>query len=351
MTVKEVTGDVPGNSSLREFVLDKPVAARFIRMTGTKLKLSGADGYLMQVGEIEAYGSPICNKTSLNEAITSAESASADNYSKEVFSSIQELVVKAKELSGSEYTTQTVADDMTCKILAALATTLPSSTPNRKAGVPATALASVTVNNVFTLDLSTIFEDADSDPLTYWVSVNGAPKVAADEDYSYTPAVAGLFTLTFTANDGTADSIDTYTVTLTVVDTPPTNPTIASITPVNNVEVPYGTEEAVALAALADTTTITDGGNSTHTVNLSWTIDGYDSNTAGDYTAAGTFTLPAGVEQSNPATLLEVTAIVTVRQAINAAISPTTVAFDPDSPGNVSTTVTWGSAAAVTSVV
>jgi len=91
-----------------------------------------------------------------------------------------------------------------------------NTAPNRKAGVPETATASVIVNSAFTLDLSTIFEDTDDDPLTYKVSVNGAEYIEASEEYSYTPTATGTVTLVFKANDGTEDSSDTYTVTLKV---------------------------------------------------------------------------------------------------------------------------------------
>ena len=65
------------------------------------------------------------------------------------------------------------------------------------------------------LDLSTIFTDADGDPLTYKVSVNGADPVEAAEKYSYVCGTTSV-TLKFTANDGKADSDKTYTVTLNV---------------------------------------------------------------------------------------------------------------------------------------
>ena len=99
---------------------------------------------------------------------------------------------------------------------------IPANTPPvRKSGVPAAAAASVTVNTAYTLNLSAIFEDADANPLTYKVSVNGAAAVPASQAYMYTPVSAGPTALQFTANDGTADSADTYTVTLTATTLPP----------------------------------------------------------------------------------------------------------------------------------
>lgn len=87
--------------------------------------------------------------------------------------------------------------------------------PNRRVGVTAATTANIPVNSAFALDLSTIFEDAENDPLSYTVTVDGDKGNAADESYSYTPATAGTFTLVFSANDGSANSEDTYTVTLT----------------------------------------------------------------------------------------------------------------------------------------
>ena len=68
----------------------------------------------------------------------------------------------------------------------------------------------------YELNLQELFTDADSDELTYKVSVNGEAAVAAEEDYSYTTDIAGNHTLVFTANDGKGDSKETYTVNLNV---------------------------------------------------------------------------------------------------------------------------------------
>lgn len=86
--------------------------------------------------------------------------------------------------------------------------------PARKAGVPAEASAKTEPGTAWTLDLSTIFEDADGDALSYKVSVDGGGAVPADESYAYTPQAAGETKLVFTANDGKEDSKDAYTVTL-----------------------------------------------------------------------------------------------------------------------------------------
>lgn len=72
----------------------------------------------------------------------------------------------------------------------------------------------VTQDVAWTIDLNGLFSDADGDPLSYKVSVNGAEAVAIEgSTYTYTPA-DGVHTLVFTANDGKVDSTDTYTVTL-----------------------------------------------------------------------------------------------------------------------------------------
>jgi len=94
--------------------------------------------------------------------------------------------------------------------------------PVRKSGVGQSGSDIVPVKNPYTLDLSTIFEDPDTDSLTYKVIINNGSVVTAAEKYSYTPLTAGVNTLVFTANDGTVDSTETYTVTLTAVNTAPT---------------------------------------------------------------------------------------------------------------------------------
>ncbi|WP_027085808.1 S-layer homology domain-containing protein [Cohnella panacarvi] len=107
------------------------------------------------------------------------------------------------------------------------------------------------------------------------------------------------------------------------------DPYIISVADVDDLAVDYGTSEADAVAALTNTTTITDKAGMTHTVNLDWIIDGYDSAQVGVYTATGTFILPSGVTQTNPPVLLNVTANVTVNDAyIDSVASAADIAVD-----------------------
>ncbi|MBE6722349.1 MAG: DUF4430 domain-containing protein [Ruminococcaceae bacterium] len=80
--------------------------------------------------------------------------------------------------------------------------------------VSAQSAQSIVLGNGFSLDLSRVFTDVDGDALTYKVSVNGAAYVPAEKTYSFKPTEQGRTILRFQANDGTADSTDTYQVTL-----------------------------------------------------------------------------------------------------------------------------------------
>lgn len=87
---------------------------------------------------------------------------------------------------------------------------------------------------------------------------------------------------------------------------------IVSVNPVDDVEVHYGASPSFAIDLLAQETTIVDNFDNTHIVELSWEIIDFDALVIGDFDAIGTFELPEGVQQSDPATPLLVNAIVTV---------------------------------------
>ncbi len=80
----------------------------------------------------------------------------------------------------------------------------------------AEAAAAIGLGETYTLDLTSVFTDADNpEALTYTVQVNDAAAESIGAQYSFRPSVPGVYTLVFTANDGKNNSPD-YTVTLTV---------------------------------------------------------------------------------------------------------------------------------------
>ncbi len=81
-----------------------------------------------------------------------------------------------------------------------------------------TSTAEVIAGNAYTLDLSPLFADADGDALTYSVKINGEAAVAADANYSFAPTLGGTYTLEFFASDFMATSVQSYTVTLNVIN-------------------------------------------------------------------------------------------------------------------------------------
>jgi len=72
------------------------------------------------------------------------------------------------------------------------------------------------MTDTYTVDLGSLYEDKDGQPLTYQVSINDGAYAACEENYSFHTDLAGTYVLKFKANDSLDDSQDIYTVTLTV---------------------------------------------------------------------------------------------------------------------------------------
>ncbi len=90
-----------------------------------------------------------------------------------------------------------------------------STNPYRIFGIPEIDTASVIVNNPYSIDLSTIFEDEQTAQLIYEVSIDGAAFVDAAESFTYTPDTVKDYNLTFRAFDGDGYSDNQHTVILT----------------------------------------------------------------------------------------------------------------------------------------
>jgi len=89
--------------------------------------------------------------------------------------------------------------------------------PEFAEGVTGTDEKTITaMTDTYSVDLSALFTDMDEQILTYKVSVNDGAYSACDAAYSFNTDLAGTYVLKFKANDGQDDSVDIYTVTLTV---------------------------------------------------------------------------------------------------------------------------------------
>ncbi len=79
-TIYEMTKD-PNDGADVVITPDTPVNGRFLRFHATKLRMAGnntADGYLLQIGDIEAYGTPVCDKTVLENAMATYRAEGGD---------------------------------------------------------------------------------------------------------------------------------------------------------------------------------------------------------------------------------------------------------------------------------
>lgn len=80
----------------------QPAVGRFLRFIATKLRGTAADGYMLQLGNISAYGTPVCDTAVLTEAMQTYADAGFDV-------SVAEYTACQKAL-GQEYLTQSQAD-------------------------------------------------------------------------------------------------------------------------------------------------------------------------------------------------------------------------------------------------
>ena len=87
---------------------------------------------------------------------------------------------------------------------------------------------------------------------------------------------------------------------------------LAKIAEPTDLEVEFGSKQYYAMQDLEETIIVTDNQGNDYLVALEWSIENYNGNQVGDYTATGTFDLPAGVENTELELELEVEATVTV---------------------------------------
>lgn len=85
--------------------------ARYVRFAGQRMGRCG-EGFLMQLGELEVYGSDFCaaDKTALNAAISLAESLDQSSYTIESWSNLVEYLTAAQVIRNDELASQQDVD-------------------------------------------------------------------------------------------------------------------------------------------------------------------------------------------------------------------------------------------------
>lgn len=110
----------------------KGVVGRFLRFIGTRLRdTSNSDGYMLQLGNISAYGLPYTDKTELSAAVKEYEDRGGD-----LTETKYQTALKGVE---NEYLTQSQADAYTkalLRILPEVAETLPESPSDTNTEIP-----------------------------------------------------------------------------------------------------------------------------------------------------------------------------------------------------------------------
>jgi Leucine-rich repeat (LRR) protein len=95
--------------------------------------------------------------------------------------------------------------------------------------------------------------------------------------------------------------------------------TIKNIEAVSSVVVDFGTSSDDVIAKLSKTTHIVDSNDDRHEVNLSWSLDAYNPNQSGNYSAVATFDLPDGVVKPSDDYELKLTTDVLVKEQAHVA--------------------------------
>lgn len=136
-----------------ELKLDTPVNARVVRVMGTKLRGGGVDGYLLQLGEIEVYGTPVCDKTLLQQAIDTFRTEGGDETAREYTDAVAAL--------DNALLTRTQEKDYAKKLLALLGLELETDPPETETTEPDTVEESEPTSDTSVESTESTVEDTE----------------------------------------------------------------------------------------------------------------------------------------------------------------------------------------------
>lgn len=132
----------------------QPVVGRFLRFIATKLRGTAADGYMLQLGNISAYGTPVCDTTVLTEAM--------QTYADAGFDISVAAYTACREALEQKYLTQSQAD----AYAKALLELLPKEEETEPATEPATEPTTAPATEPVTEPATTPATELVTEPVT-----------------------------------------------------------------------------------------------------------------------------------------------------------------------------------------
>lgn len=171
-TVASVIGDNGSAASQRDFALAAPTTASFVRVISSKLKTAGSaqDGTLMQIGEMQVFGTPSADRTGLESVIAQAKALPESHYTMASWGAFSEELAAAQAVDAAPYPYQYQLDAAEAELKAAIGALVPYPTWNATTVYRAGAVV-LYQGNAFTAQWYTKNEVPGASPWSSWEQI------------------------------------------------------------------------------------------------------------------------------------------------------------------------------------
>jgi chitodextrinase len=188
-TVATITGDSGSATTPRDFPLATATTASFVRVISSKLKTAGSaqDGPLMQVAEMQVFGTPTADRTVLDSVIAKAEALPESHYTTASWSAFAAELASAKSVSAAAYPYQYQLDAAAHRLSAAIDALVPYPTWNASTVYKAGAVV-LYGGNAFTAQWYTKNEVPGASPWSSWEQIGEPVATSFGPVAAWTPS-------------------------------------------------------------------------------------------------------------------------------------------------------------------
>ncbi|MGN6126814.1 MAG: discoidin domain-containing protein [Humibacter sp.] len=122
MTVASISGDNGSTASPRDFALGSPTQASFVRVISSKLRTGGSvqDGTLMQIADLQVFGNPSADRSTLEGIIAKAEALPESHYTIDSWGTFSDVLRDAKAVEAAAYPYQYELDAAAARLTSAI---------------------------------------------------------------------------------------------------------------------------------------------------------------------------------------------------------------------------------------